>query len=69
MRCSCGWKMIVIESRPGDDGRIYRRRHCFACGMEAMGIEQVKYVGKKPHPRAFARVYGVDAQGELFGRV
>ena len=59
MKCKCGHKMIVIESRPLDDGRIYRRRHCFACGQEAIGLEKISYTAKRPHPIAFGRIYGV----------
>lgn len=51
--------MIVVETRPMADGRIYRRRHCFACGEDAVGLEKVTFVGKRTHPRAFGKIYAV----------
>ena len=58
--------MIIVESKPMDDGRRYRRYHCFVCGTEGNSITQIHWLGKRPHPPAFARIYANPAQVDLF---
>jgi len=52
--------MIVVETKMMSDNLRMRRRHCFRCGLEAVGYESVEFVGKRPHPTAFGKIYGVN---------